>query len=51
MINGARCTREIKFAMAKAFNKKKTLFTGKFDLNLRTKLMKCYIWRTALVWY
>ena len=34
--------------MAKAaFNKKKTLFTSKLDLNLRKKLIKCYIWSTA----
>jgi hypothetical protein len=42
----ARCTREIKsrIAMAKAaFNKKKNLFTSKLDLNLRKKLVKCYI--------
>jgi len=26
-----------------AFNKKKTLFTNKFDLNLRKKLVKCNI--------
>jgi hypothetical protein len=47
--NDARCTREIesRIVMAKAaFNKKKkTLFTRKLDLNLRTKLLKCYIWR------
>jgi len=50
--NDARCTREIKFriAMARAgFNKKKTLFTRKLDLNLRKKLVKCYIWSMALV--
>jgi hypothetical protein len=30
--------------MAKAaFNKKKTLFTSKLDLELRKKLVKCYI--------
>jgi hypothetical protein len=49
--NGARCKREIKsrIATAKAaFNKKKTLFTSTFDLNLRNKLIKCYIWSTAL---
>ena len=35
--------------MAKAaFSKKKTLFTSKFDLNLRKKLIKCYIWSMAL---
>jgi hypothetical protein len=31
-----------------AFNRKKNLFTGKLGLNLRKKLVKCYIWRTAL---
>jgi hypothetical protein len=30
-----------------AFNKK-TLFTSKVDLNLRKKLVKCYIWSMAL---
>jgi len=31
--------------MAKVtFNKKKTLFTCKLDLNLRKKLVKCHIW-------
>jgi hypothetical protein len=42
--NDARRTREIKsrLAVAKAaFNKKKTHFTSKLDLNLRKKLVKC----------
>jgi hypothetical protein len=50
--NDARCTREIKsrIALAKAaFNKKKTLFTSKLDLNLRMKLVKCYIWSIAFM--
>jgi hypothetical protein len=34
--------------MAKAAFNQKTLFTSKLDLNLRKKLVKCYIWRTAL---
>ena len=35
--------------MAKAaFSKKTTLFTSKLDLNLRKKLIKCYIWSMAL---
>jgi hypothetical protein len=35
--------------MAKAaFNKKKNLFNSKLDLNLRKKLVKCYIWSMAL---
>jgi hypothetical protein len=34
--------------MAKAaFNKKKTLLTSKLDLQLRNKLVKCYIWSIA----
>jgi hypothetical protein len=35
--------------MAKtAFNKKSALFTSKMDLELRKKLVKCYIWSIAL---
>jgi hypothetical protein len=34
--------------MLRAFNKKKNLFTSKLDLNLRKKLVKCYIWSMAL---
>jgi len=34
--------------MAKAAFNKKTLFTSKLDLNLRKKLVKCYIWGMAL---
>jgi len=46
LTNDGRCTCEIKsrIVMAKAaFNKKKTFFTSKLDLNLRKKLVKCYI--------
>jgi hypothetical protein len=48
--NDARCIREIKSrnAMAKAAFNKKTLFTSKLDLNLRNKLVKCYIWSVVL---
>jgi hypothetical protein len=49
--NDARCTREIKsrIATAKAaFNRKKTLFPSKLDLNFGKKPVKCYIWRIAL---
>ena len=31
-----------------AFSKKKTLFTSTLDLNLRKKLVKCYIWNMVL---
>jgi len=35
--------------MAKtAFNKKRNLFTSALDLELRKKLVKCYIWSIAL---
>jgi hypothetical protein len=46
-----RYTCEIKSrnAMAKAaFNKKRALFTSTLELELRKKLMKCYIWSLAL---
>jgi hypothetical protein len=49
--NDASCTCKIKSrtAMAKAaFNKKKTLFPSKVDLNLRKKLVKCYTWSIPL---
>jgi hypothetical protein len=35
--------------MAKAaFNKKRALFTSKMDIELRKKLVKCYIWSILL---
>jgi hypothetical protein len=51
LTNDGRCTCEVKcrIAMAKAvFNKKRTLFTSKLDLELRKKLVKCYVWSIAL---
>ena len=50
LTNDGRCTCEIKsrIAIAKAVFNKKTLFTSKMDLNLRKKLVKCYIWSMAL---
>jgi hypothetical protein len=48
--NDARCTREIesRIAMAQAaFNRKKTRFTSKLDLNLGKNLVKCYTWNVA----
>jgi hypothetical protein len=51
LTNDGRCTCEIKcrIAMAKAaFNKKRTLFTSTLELELRKKLVKCYIWSRAL---
>ena len=50
LTNGGRCTCEIKcrIAMAKAAFNKRSLFTSKLDLELRKKLVKCYIWSIAL---
>jgi CRISPR/Cas system-associated protein Cas10 (large subunit of type III CRISPR-Cas system) len=43
--NVARCTREIKskIATAKTEFNKKTVIASPLDLNLRKKLVKCYI--------
>ena len=51
LTNDGRCTCEIKsrIALAKAaFIKKRGLFTSTLDVELRTKLVKCYIWSIAL---
>ena len=51
LTNDGRCSCEIKFriAMAKvAFNKNRALFTSTLDLELRKKLVKCYICSIAL---
>jgi len=49
-MNDVRWTREnksrITFKKA-AFNKKKTFFKSKFELNLRKKLVICYVWSTS----
>ena len=50
--NDARCIRKIKsrIVMAKAaFSRMKNLFTSKLDLNLRKKLVKCYICSLAFM--
>jgi hypothetical protein len=47
----AWCTHEIKSRVATAkaaFNNKKKLFISKLALNLRKKLVKCYVWNIAL---
>jgi len=50
LTNDGRCTCEIKcrIAMAKAAFNKRTLFTSTLDLELRKKLVKCYVWSIAL---
>jgi hypothetical protein len=50
MNSDVRCACEIKSGKAVtevAFNKKNTLFTSRLGLNLRKKLIKCYIWSVA----
>jgi hypothetical protein len=49
--NDARCTSKIKYNILKAkaaLSEKKSLFTSKLDLNIRKKLVKCYILSIAL---
>jgi hypothetical protein len=49
--NDARFACETKSRIARtkaAFNKKKTFSTCRLNLNLRKKLVKCYIWSIAL---
>jgi len=49
--NDARCIHEIKSTIPmanEAFNKMKTLLTSRLDLNLRKKLVNCYVWSIAL---
>jgi len=46
-----RCNGEIKCSIAMAnaaFNKTRAFFTSTLDLELRKKLVKCYIWSIAL---
>jgi hypothetical protein len=46
LTDDGRCICEIKskITVAKAaFNKEKNIFTNKLDLNLRKKLVKCYV--------
>ena len=53
LTSDGRCTCEIKcrFAMAKAaFNKKRALFTSTLDLELRKKLVNCYILEHSFIW-
>ena len=50
LTDDGRCACEIKsrIAMAKAAINKKNLFTSKLNLNLRKKLVKCYVWSMAV---
>jgi hypothetical protein len=51
LTSDGRSTCEIKcrIAMAKAaFKQKRALFTSTLDLELRKKLVKCYVWSIAL---
>ena len=48
--NNAICRHKIKSksAVAKTAFNRKTVFDRKFDLNIKKKLLSCYIWSTAL---
>ena len=49
--NDAGCRREIKSRInmaTVAFNKNNKFFTIKLDLNLKKKVVQCYIWSKAL---
>jgi hypothetical protein len=49
LTNDGSCEIKSRIATTKAaFNKKRALFTSKMDLELRKKLVKCYIWSIAL---
>jgi hypothetical protein len=52
MITYARCASEIKsrIVMAKATFNRENVFTGKLDLNLRKKVLKCYSRSIAWCW-
>jgi hypothetical protein len=44
-VANCKCETKSRIAIEKAaFNRRKTLFTSKLDLNLRKNLVKCYIW-------
>ena len=45
------CTSEIKMGIAiakEAFNRKVSLLTSKLNIELRKKLVRCYVWSIAL---
>jgi hypothetical protein len=45
------CTREIKITIAigkEAFNRKISLLISKLNIELRKKLVRCYVWSIAL---
>ena len=45
----AGCTKEIRISMGKAaFNKKNVLLNSKLNLELKKKLVKCYVWSIVL---
>jgi hypothetical protein len=51
LTNDGRCTCESKSKISVvkgAFNKKRALFNGEMDFELRKKLVKCCIWSVAL---
>ena len=48
---GSYCTREIKMRIViskEAFNRKMSLLKSKLNIELKKKLVRCYVWSTAL---
>jgi hypothetical protein len=48
MIQGVHVKLNPELPWQKQHSTRRTLFTSKLDLNLRKKLVKCYIWSIAL---
>ena len=51
IISNLNCCREVKkrIAMAKeAFNRKRSIFCGPLEKELRKRLVKCFLWSIAL---
>ena len=45
------CTRELKMRIVivkEAFNRKLSLLTSKLNIEIKKKLVRCYVWSTAL---
>ena len=51
LVRDGYCTREIRMRIAiakEAFNRKMSLLTSKLNIELRKKLVRCYIWSIAV---
>ena len=53
LIRHGYCTREIKMRIAnakKAFNRKISLLTSKLNIELRKRLVRCYVLKHCFIW-